>query len=82
MSGTKIMKAPQLFTSSNPPSSRRMKVKFKRFIFGEGYTWKAGGEGIVIAETETFYKVRTWLWFSEWVYKTECEEIRTSAIIK
>lgn len=52
------------------------RVKFKRFVFGEGYTWGAGGEGIVVAETETFYKVKTSWFSSEWVYKSECEEVK------
>lgn len=52
-----------------------MEVKFKRFEFLEGYTWNAGGEGKVIAETKTHYKVRTSWFSSEWVYKEMCEEI-------
>lgn len=56
---------------------KNKEVKFKRFVFGEGYKWAAGGEGKVIAETETHYKVKTSWLFSEWVYKNECEEIKT-----
>lgn len=53
------------------------RIRFKRFKFGEGYTWAAGGEGKVIAETENQYKVRT-NWFStEWVYKSESLEINS-----
>lgn len=54
-----------------------MRIKFKRFVFGEGYTWAAGGEGEVIAETKTHYKVKTgWFGHTEWVYKDESEEIK------
>jgi len=53
----------------------KKRVIFKRFVFGDGYKWSAGGEGKVIAETETFYKVKTSWFSSEWVYKIECEII-------
>ena len=59
-----------------------IKVKFKRFVFGEGYTWKAGGEGEVIAETDLHLKVKTGWFSSEWVYKTECEEIKDITKVK
>lgn len=56
---------------------KNTKVRFKRFVFREGYTWKAGGEGRVVAETETSYKVKTnnWFGFPEWVPKTQAEII-------
>ena len=53
------------------------RVKFKRFVLFKGYTWKNGGEGKVIAETNTFYKVKTNWYSSEWVNKMVCEEITT-----
>lgn len=53
-----------------------MRVKFKRFFFGEGFTWGAGSEGKVIAETDTHYKVKTSIFSSEWVYRSECEQIK------
>lgn len=55
---------------------KNKRVKFKRFIFGEGWVWNAGDEGVVIAETDTFYKVKTGWLSSEWVYKSRCEEIK------
>lgn len=55
--------------------TKEKRVKFKRFVFGQGYTWSAGGEGKIIAETETHYKVKTSLFSSEWVYKDMCEQI-------
>lgn len=54
------------------------RVRFKRFVFGEGYMWHAGDEGKVIEETENFYKVKTGWFSSEWVFKGHCEEFITN----
>ena len=56
---------------------KKKNVKFKRFKMYEGWQWESGGEGIVIAETESFYKVKTGWFSSEWVYKDKTEEITT-----
>lgn len=53
----------------------KKRVKFKRWEFGKGWQWSAGGEGKVLAETATHYKVKTSWLSSEWVYKDMCEEI-------
>lgn len=60
-----------------PPRKAVKKVRFKRFAFGKGYTWRAGDEGEVVAETDTFYKVKTSWLNTEWVWKDEAEEITT-----
>jgi len=51
------------------------KVRFQGWKIYEGWKWKYGGEGRIIAESKTFYKVKTGLFTSEWVPKIKCEEI-------
>lgn len=48
-------------------------VRFQEFILYEGWKWT--GEGKIIAETEQFYKIKTGIFTSKWVYKSKCQEI-------
>lgn len=50
-----------------------MKIRFKRFVFLQGYVWN--GEGEAIAETDSAYKVKTGWWSDEWVLKSNAEII-------
>ena len=54
---------------------KNAKVRFKGWEIYKGWEWKLGGEGRVIAETETAYKIKTSWFSSTWVDKVHCEEI-------
>jgi len=51
------------------------KVRFKGFEFGEGWCWEYGGEGKILAETKTAYKIKSSWFVSQWIPKEYCEEI-------
>jgi len=51
------------------------KVRYKAFLIGRGWKYEFGGEGIIIAETLTAYKIKTSIFNSTWVDKADTEEI-------
>ena len=44
-------------------------VRFMGWKIYEGWKWEYGGEGKIIAETETAYKIKTGWFTSEWADK-------------
>lgn len=50
-------------------------VRFMGWKIYEGWKWEYGGEGKIIAETETAYKIKTGWFTSEWADKIHCQEI-------
>lgn len=50
-------------------------IRFQRFRTWAGRSWEHGGEGKIIAETATAYKVKTGWLTSEWVDKDKTEVV-------
>lgn len=59
-----------------------VKVRYKGFKIGSGWKWEFGGEGVVVAQTETGLKLKTGLLSRVWVGKSVCEEVSEYNILK